>query len=99
MADEGDVADAALDLLKSQAGEIIITQDNKNIALDHSIAAQEALIADLILTQDEKFLQTQDSKNISLEHDSETTGLKITAQNGSILISQDGDELITEQAS
>ena len=29
----------------------------------------------------------------------ETTGLKITAQNGSILISQDGDELITEQAS
>ena len=99
VADEEDVADEVLDLLKSQAGEIIITQDNKNIALDHSIAAQEALIADLILTQDGKFLQTQDSRNISLEHDSETTGLKITAQNGSILISQDGDELITEQAS
>ena len=99
VADEEDVADEALDLLKSQAGEIIITQDNKHIALDHSVAAQEALIADLILTQDGKFLQTQDNKNISLEHDSETTGLKITAQNGSILITQDGDELITEQAS
>ena len=99
VADEEEVADEALDLLKSQAGEIIITQDNKHIALDHSVAAQEALIADLILTQDGRFLLTQDNKNISLEHDSETTGLQITAQNGSILITQDGDELITEQAS
>ena len=34
VADEEDVADELLDLLKSQAGEIIITQDNKHIALD-----------------------------------------------------------------
>ncbi len=99
VADEDDVADEVLDLLKSQAGEIIITQDNKHIALDHSIAAEEATIADVLLTQDGKFLHTQDNENISLEQDEDISGDFITAQNGAQLITQDGDELITEKAS
>ena len=99
VADEGDVADEALDLLKSQAGEIIITQNNRHIALDHSVSAQEALIADVLLTQDGKFLHTQDNDNFSLQQDEDILGNLITAQNGSQLITQDGDELITEKAS
>lgn len=99
VADEEDVAGEVLDLLKSQAGEIIITQDNKNIALDHSVAAQDALIADVLLTQDGKLLTTQDNDNFSLQQDEDILGDLITAQNGSQLITQDGDELITEKAS
>lgn len=99
VADEEEVASEVLDLLKSQAGEIIITQDNKHLALDHSVAAQDALIADVLLTQDGKFLTTQDNDNFSLEQDEDILGNLITAQNGSQLITQDGDELITEKAS
>ena len=98
VADE-DTADEVLDLLLSQANEVIITQDDKNVALEHSVSAQEAVIADLLLSQDGKFLQTQDNKNISLEQDEDILGDLITAQNGSQLITQDGDELITEKAS
>ena len=98
VADE-DTADEVLDLLLSQANEVIITQDDKNVALEHSVSAQEAVIADLLLSQDGKFLQTQDNKNISLEQDEDISGDLITAQNGSQLITQDGDELITEKAS
>ena len=61
-----EVAEAALDFLLSQANEVIITQDDRRIALNH---------------------------------DPETTGDNIVAQDGSFITTQDGQPLITEQAS
>ena len=50
VADEEEVADEALDLLKSQAGEIIITQDNKHIALDFPLLKNRNFRIVLILS-------------------------------------------------
>ena len=60
---EDEVAGVALDFLLSQASEVIITQDDKQIALNHD----PETTGDTIITQSGLFLQTQDGKGIITE--------------------------------
>ena len=60
---EDEVAGVALDFLLSQASEVIITQDDKQIALNHD----PETTGDTIITQSGLFLHTQDGKGIITE--------------------------------
>ena len=89
------VADEILDLLLSQANEVITTQDGKNIARNSSN------IVDLLSAQDGKTITTQDNRNLELEQDLDalealTADLLLT-QDGRLLTSQDGENIALEQ--
>ena len=60
---EDEVAGVALDFLLSQASEVIITQDDKRIALNHD----PETTGDSLLTQSGLFLHTQDGKGLITE--------------------------------
>jgi len=89
------VADEILDLLLSQANEVITTQDGKNIARNSSN------IVDLLSAQDGKTITTQDNRNLELEQDLDalealTADLMLT-QDGRLITSQDGENIALEQ--
>ena len=89
------VADEILDLLLSQANEVLITQDDKNIAVNKSN------IVDLLSAQDGKTITTQDNRNLELEQDLDAlealTADLILTQDGRLLTSQDGENIALEQ--
>jgi len=94
-----------------QIGDALITQGGDFIALNQNIfqilvangdvAEDEVAGAalDFLLAQSSEIIITQDDKRIALNHDPETTGDNIVAQDGSFIATQDGQPLITEQAS
>ena len=94
-----------------QIGDALITQGGDFIALNQNIfqllvangdvAADEVAEAavDFLLSQSSEVIITQDDRRIALNHDPETTGDSIVAQDGSFITTQDGQTLITEQAS
>lgn len=94
-----------------QIGDALITQAGDFLALNQNIfqvliangdvAEDEVadVVLDFLLSQASEVIITQDDKRIALNHDTETTGDSLLTQSGLFLQTQDGNGLITEQAS
>lgn len=88
------IEDIPLDLLITQSGENIHTQDSRNVALNHRIVTIEDLPLDLLITQSGENIHTQDSRNVALNH--RIVKLLLTEDLNTI-ITQSGDFIDTTE--
>ena len=91
------------DALITQAGDFLALNQNifQVIIANGDVAEDEVadVVLDFLLSQASEVIITQDDKRIALNHDTETTGDSLLTQSGLFLQTQDGNGLITEQAS